>query len=363
MSRRIVFFITGLGLGGAEAQTVRVVERLRGGGRDVRVLTMLDPTAHTDRLDAAGVPWSSLGMRRGRGGPSDLIVTRRVLRDMRPSVLVNFMHHAIVLGRIAGRMAGVPRIISSIRNANLGGVGRRAVLTVTGGLDDVTTTNSRCAAGAFVKKRVVPAGKMVYVPNGIDLDGFGTDVAGSRRRVRAELELAEDEFVWIAVGRLEKQKDYPNLLEAFAGLESKLLVVGAGPDQQDLVERAHRLGLADRVRWLGRRTDVPRLLAAADGMALASAWEGTPNVVIEGQATRLPIVATDVGGVREVVADGRTGFVVPAGNAIAFREAMARLEQFPAMERRAMGEHGRDVVESEYSLTAVVAMWENLMDL
>jgi len=173
----------------------------------------------------------------------------------------------------------------------------------------------------------------------------------------------EGTFLWLAVGRLEVQKDYPTLLRAFAQLDrsgSALWVAGEGSLRADLESLSRSLHLADRVRFLGQRGDIPALMNAADAFVLSSAWEGFGLVIAEALACKLPVVVTDSGGPREVVDNGRVGFLVPPRDPDALAQAMVRLMDLPEAERRRMGELGREYVEANYSLDRVVDQWEAL---
>ncbi len=114
------------------------------------------------------------------------------------------------------------------------------------------------------------------------------------------------------------------------------------------------------MRFLGLRRDIPEMMNAVDAYLMSSAWEGTPSVLLEASAVGLPIVATDVGGNREVVLDGKSGFLVPSKNSEALAGAMQRLMELPEFERRRMGMVGRGHVVANYSLERCVARWEEL---
>jgi glycosyltransferase involved in cell wall biosynthesis len=123
---------------------------------------------------------------------------------------------------------------------------------------------------------------------------------------------------------------------------------------------ARSLGVEGRVRFLGVRRDVAELMSAADGYVLSSAWEGMPVVLLEAGATGIPIVATAVGGNREVVLDGRTGFLVPPGDPAALATAMLRLAELPPDQRRRLGQLGREHIDTRYSLPHVIDLWEEM---
>ena len=187
-----------------------------------------------------------------------------------------------------------------------------------------------------------------------------SDPTGDRLRIRDELGLAPGEFLWLAIGRLWGQKDYPTLLRAFqplANAPARLAVAGRGPLLGELQRQAAQLGIASQVTFLGVRHDIAALLAAADGLVLSSAWEGMPNVVMEALAAATPVVATQVGGVAEVVEAGKSGFLAPSGDPNALSRAMRQLMSLSEEQRRQMGLIGRDHVADHYSLQAMADRW------
>lgn len=175
------------------------------------------------------------------------------------------------------------------------------------------------------------------LPNVIDLERFARppDLA-ARQRLRAELGLSAEAPLVISVGRLAQQKGYSVLIEAAAVVlshvpEAHFLIVGEGELKQTLQDQAAALGLAEAIHFLGRRSDVDRLLGAADLFASSSLWEGLPTVLLEAMAAGLPIVATDVSGTRELIEDGVTGLRVAPGDAPALAAAIVRLLREPAL--------------------------------
>jgi glycosyltransferase involved in cell wall biosynthesis len=199
----------------------------------------------------------------------------------------------------------------------------------------------------------------VVVPNGLDTNLYRTD-ASRRATVRAALGLCDDDFLWLSVGRLHDQKDHATLLRALARvamLRPTLAIAGDGPRRGTLEVLAAQLRIDPPARFLGLRTDVPDLLRAADGLVLSSAWEGSPNVVLEAMAAAVPVVATEVGGVPELVRSGETGYVVPPRDARALADAMRFLMTRPVEARQDLGARARDIVEREHSLHAMQTAW------
>lgn len=182
-----------------------------------------------------------------------------------------------------------------------------------------------------------------------------------RAEVRRNLAWSR-EFVWIAAGRLDAVKDYPTLLQALTRVPApaRLLIAGAGPLEGSLRQLSNQLGLEGRVHFLGFQQDVRPWLQAADGFVLSSLWEGLPMCLLESAACALPAVATDVPGSREVLAEGQTGFLAKAGDALALAAAMTRLMQLPPHELQAMSHRARQLIIDRFNLESVLDRWESL---
>lgn len=361
---RIFFLSTSMGMGGADSQLLAAAQELHARGHKVLIvsLTPLGPMGLQAR--SLGIPTESLHMRRGIPDPRGLVRLARLVRSWRPDVVHSHMWHANLMARAARLVAPIPVLISTIHNIYEGGRLRMAAYRLTNGLVDHITIISEAAAERFVRERIVPRKLLTVVPNGVDPELFRQGTGTARDALRWSLDL-DHEFVWLAVGRFEFAKDYPNMLRAFRAVrdrrhETVLLLVGRGSLQGEIEALARELTLDGAVRFLGVRNDVPELLSAADGYVMSSAWEGMPMVLLEAAAGGLPIVTTRAGGNHEVVLDEETGFLAPPRDHRALASAMLRLMDLTEAERRKMGERGRERVRSHYGLARVVERWEGL---
>jgi glycosyltransferase involved in cell wall biosynthesis len=367
---RVIYLITGLAFGGAETQLVHLALRMRARGWDVQVITMIAPRAYVEELQSAGIPVNGLRMSRGVPDPRALFRLARMLRQSPPHILHANMVHANLLARLVRPFAPVPVLVCTAQNTYESPTGvtiikeitwREWAYRLTDPLCDVTTQVSQAGLERYVRVKAVPRDKICFIPNGVDVDHFRPD-AQVRLRMRAELGL-QDRFAWLAVGRFEQAKDYPNLLHAFARLSDEnavLLIAGQGALRERMEALAHELKIAPRVYFLGLRRDIPELMNAADAYVMSSFYEGMPMVLLEAAASGLPIVATAVGGNGEVVLDSRTGFLVSAKDPSVLADAMLRLMRLPEPVRLAMGQAGRAHVEANYSFERIIAQWERL---
>ena len=194
--------------------------------------------------------------------------------------------------------------------------------------------------------------RVVVVPNGIDTGDFRPD-ATVRAHVRRQLQVAPETFVVGAVGRLETVKCFDSLIDAFRIVRerlhgARLLVIGEGPQRAALEEQIVRLGLTEACVLLGHRSDVSALCQAFDVCVQSSRSEGSPNAVLEAMALEVPVVATDVGGTRELITHGEHGLLVPFGDVRAIAGAIETCATDPAArDRRVRAARAR--IESELS--------------
>ena len=249
----------------------------------------------------------------------------------------------------------------------------------------MTTAVANAVAERYVRLRAVPGSKCVVVTNGIEMAELQPN-AQRRAAIREDMGVS-DEFVWLSVGRITPAKDFPNLMQAFGQAlrdfpKVQLWSVGDGTagsgeaaySSAVMPQRASIPGqkirtwgtqvssisstTLEKVRWLGLRRDVPALLDAADGFVLSSAWEGMPLALGEAMAMEKPVVATDVGGVRELVGDA--GVIVPAKDSGALAAAMLDVMKRPSEWRAATGRAARARIAESFSMDAKADQWEAL---
>ena len=361
---KVLLLSTSMGMGGADKQVLSAAQELRARGHAVQIvsLTTLGPMGLEAR--ALGIPIESLEMARGVPDPRGMLRLIRLVRAWRPDVLHSHMVHANLMARVLRLFVLLPAVVSTIHNIDEGGRLWMAAYRLTNGLADHMTIISQAAADRFITERIVPKELLTLIPNGVDTNGFRNVPGTARESLRMSLGL-QGEFVWLAVGRFEIAKDYPNMLRGFAAVrrrhpQSVLLLAGRGSLQTETESMVQDLGLQGGVRFLGVRSDVAELMSAADGYVMSSAWEGMPIVLLEAAAAALPIVATLVGGNHEVVCEGESGFLVPPRDSDALGAAMVRLMESSERERRSMGERGREHVQRHYGLSRIVDRWEEL---
>jgi glycosyltransferase involved in cell wall biosynthesis len=249
-------------------------------------------------------------------------------------------------------------LVDTLHSSYTGGWGRHFGYRASDWLTDRVTAVSHAAADAHLAARFTDPRKLTVLANGVDLDARSPDPS-LRAEVRGKLGIG-DGFLWLSAGRLEPVKDYPTLLRALAIAADRphLVIAGDGSLNADLRRLTKAISLQDRVHFLGFRADLRSWMHAADAFVLSSLWEGLPLAVLEAAAACLPCVATDVQGTREAIVDGDTGFLAPAGDTIALRDAMNMMMRLRLSERTAMGQKARSFVEKGFSLNSVLDRWE-----
>ncbi len=344
---RIVLLTTALARGGAETQVAHLAAGLRRLGEDASIISLTDPEAFTD-----AAPVYSLHMRPGVANPFAPARLVALLRRLRPHVLHAHMFHANAAARIAGMVCPAPVICtlhslaeSARDSANTSR--RDFVYRITDPLSRVTVAVSQAIAERHAQARAVPRRKLRIIPNGVDTSRFHPD-PDARARVRQQLGIGE-EFVWLAAGRLMWKKDYPTLLAAFRSTGGVLLIAGEGPQEAEL-----RAAAPEGVRFLGTRNDIPELMQAVDAFVLSSVVEGLPVALLEAAASGLVCVATDVGGVRELLP---ASSVVPPGQPAELAEKMRSVIRMPVECRKAAGDALRARVLADYDIDAAVTRW------
>ncbi len=320
----------------------------------------LDPEMEA-ALARTGRPVHLLGKRLG---PDLRMPGRvdRVIRAFRPHVVHSHRYVlAYALPSIVGRR--VPLALHTIHNLaerEAGTVGRR-IQALAFRLGVVPVAIAEQVAESL--ERVYGPGNYPLIPNGVDLERFRSPEVG-RAVWRRREGIDPNSVVFVAVGRLDRQKNHALLLEAFAAQaasdpRARLLIAGEGEFGDALESQAVALGIEEHVRFLGRRGDIPDVLAAADVFAASSDWEGNPLAVMEAMAAGLPVVHTAVGGVPELVTGGRDGILCPPGDRDALAAALSRMLHDVALRER-LGLAAAEAAAARFSLGAMVHAYERL---
>ncbi|MEH1947635.1 MAG: glycosyltransferase, partial [Nostoc sp.] len=313
MKNKILILSTGLGLGGADQQVIALASNLIQRGHQVKIVSMVPLGVMGLEAQSHGFDIATLNM--SPGVPEARVIPKLIhlINDWQPHILHSHMFHANLLARIVRLFTRVPVIIStahSINDSN-GARWREIAYRCSDFLCDLTVCISKAGVKRYVQTGLVSREKARFIPNFVNINKFKLD-SELRSNIRSQLGLI-DKFTWLAVGRFDPPKDYPTTIKAFAIVLKQnptalLIIVGIGKLQSDIEELVKELQIESNVIFLGTRSDVVALMNGADAYLMSSAWEGMPMVLLEAAATQLPVVTTDVGGIKEIVLDGESGF-------------------------------------------------------
>ncbi len=375
-----MFVIGTLDIGGAETQLVEMARALDPRfAPSVCCLASSGPLA--GRLADAGIAVTVIGLhspRQGRGWMRLLPAMARVpidvarfiwhVRTTRPAIVHGVLMHAYVLGALAGKLTGVPVVVSSRRSQSFFKEGRpilRLGERVANRWTHRVVANSEAVKQDAVAAEGLHPGSIDVIYNGVDLEVYDQVDDRTRQALREELRLGDGPVV-IVVANLIAYKGHEYFLRAWADVcrafpDAVALLVGDGPVRGQREADARELGIEGNVRFLGVRRDVPALLTVADLLVHASLHEGFCNALIEAMAASRPVVATDVGGNREAVVEGVTGLLVPARDARRLAEAtLAVLRQ--SDRGAARGRAGRQRVADRFQRARMLREYEALYD-
>ena len=359
-------------VGGAELLMLNLFRRVDREQVSPRLICLREAGPLAEAFRDAGVPVVVLD-RSGRKDLSTVPKLVRLLRSDRTDVVMVTHHNraALTLGRLAARLAGVPANVVAAHDMDLTRVGGRVLprhdvetLFLSDALVLLAPSQGRYlrdeeGVGRFPWRRA----REVVVPNGIDLRPVPT--AADRAAARDRLGSATSDVVIGIVARLSPQKAHHVLLRAFAAAaatrpELRLVIVGGGEQEQALRAQVDALGIDERVLFTGIRSDVAELLPGFDVSCLSSVHEGAPLTVLESMAAALPIVTTDCGALRDMVAHGEEGFLVPVGDDAELARRLGQLAD-DAELRSAMGARARARAEREYSIEHTVEGYQRLL--
>jgi glycosyltransferase involved in cell wall biosynthesis len=355
----ILFVTVGYTLGGSENMIAQIAPRLKKRGYNIRVLAFKSWGPVSNKLKDNGIECIALNGR----GRFDLRVLWRyflLLRKAPPDLIIAFLYRAYIPTRVFGFLLGIQNI-SSVRGVwEWMNSPQKFLDKITSPLSNVIYSCSKAVTEFLVGEVGIKRENIVTIPNGIDVNCFSVKV--DKKKKTKELGLNLDSKIVGTVSRLyEPTKGIKILLEAFNIIQSKvnsqLLIVGGGKDEKTLKQIA--LKLKTKVFFLGKRDDVAEILPIMDVFVLPSLSEGFPVVILEAMASGLPVVATDVGGSREVVSDGKTGYIVKAGNPIKLAEKIKDLLDNDE-KRKKFGKEGFRRVKENFSINKTVDGIESL---
>jgi len=370
--RSIFYLVDSFNIGGTETQAVELARRMDPQKYDVTLACLRKEGPLLERLNGSTVNVVEFHPKGGIDSPRGLYELARMVAYLRRGRFDVVHAHDLwsnMIGLVAGKLAGVPVIVTSQRDLShleWYQSSRKKWLRRAQNASSAVLANARMIREGLVAEEGLAPDRVRVIYNGVDLDRFHASPS-TRAKLFPGMERAK---LIVLVGNMHTDvKGQPTLIAAAPEVVSRFpqahfVLVGDGAKRAAFEGAAQSAGLGTNFMFLGRRNDVPDILAACDIAVLPSAAEGMPNAVLEYMAAGLPVVASAVGGNLEVIADGATGLLVPAGDASALSQALSRLLADDVLALR-LARKGRELVEQRFSferLTREVgALYEELL--
>ena len=369
---RIAFVSSTLDVGGAENVLLSLVTRLPRARFESELLFLKNPGTVGMRLIRDGVRHAS-GFQRGRGDPAVLFRLVSHLRSSSADILFSLDHHnAMFWGRLASLLAGVPRrVVASHSTGRM--ESRRSFSRLDRLLmrhtDAVVALSERHAKYLEDVEGIDPR-KIVVIENGIDVAAYRSIDCEAVGKLRSQLGIGPNERVVTMVAALRPEKAHGALLAAAGevarrrpGLRARFLVVGDGPERSRIEAQRSERGLEGRVLLLGERQDIPVILHLSDVLVLPSygAVETLPLAVLEAMAAGIPVVASAVGSIPEIIQDGRTGRLIAPADPVGLCEAICRIFEEREETQRIIQDARERVLEG-YTVERMLSGYEALFE-
>lgn len=355
---KVLYIITSLSQGGAQRVVCDLADEMFKKGHEVKIAYLngevLTKPQHQE------IELIKVNLNDVRSLLPAYIKLSKIVKKFKPDVVHSHMVHANIIMRLVRLITPIDKLISTAHSNNEGGVIRMLSYRITHHLANISTNVSQEATKAFEDKQATPKNGMKTVYNGISLRKFHY-IPDSRKKLEKELALTGNYKLILAVGRLSEHKDYLNLLKAIQLLKKettypfKLLIAGDGELSGLVEEKTDSLNLKEDVVLLGRRTDIPELMSAADLFVLPSKYEGFGLVVAEAMACECLVVATDCGGVAEVL--NNPEFLVPSSNALLLMKKIKFALEFDAEKRKKVIVKNLNHVRESFSLDRIIEKW------
>lgn len=349
---KILYVITSLGYGGAEQVVCNLADSMFELGHEVKIVYLTGNNL-IQPLNKE-IETIHLGLKNIGSLFKAYFTLSYFIEKYKPDVVHSHMIHANLLTRIVRLKTPIKKLICTAHSANEGGFFRMALFRITHNLSDVTTNVSEYASNVFIKKKAVRNQDIITIYNGINVNDFKY-CETAKKHIALELNIKSDTKILLAVGRFHEAKNYPNLIKAIKQLNEYchnfvLIIAGDGELRPMLEQQIKNSSLERNVLLIGRRSDIPKLMSAADVFVLSSDYEGLPTVLIEAMACEAHVVSTDVSGAREII--NKYGKIVPPNDSVALCDGILE-----ALKIENKNKEGAIYVRSKFNLNVIVNKW------
>jgi glycosyltransferase involved in cell wall biosynthesis len=366
--KKIMHFITGLERGGAEQMLLKILPKLQTAELKNSVVCIKGHGIIGSELQRQGVPVHYLGYRHFYDLPRIVWIFFKLLKKEKPTILVTYLIHADLLGRVLAKFARVPIVIAYLHGSLLHWQWLRNFDRLTQRWVTRYLSVSETLKQELVTHYKFPKEKIRVLRNGIDAEQIQRLTSEGREKVRRKLGFKKEDRVIGIVANLRKGKGHPDLIEAFHILLQKesfssslqLMIVGDGSERESLERQVQALNLIKQIHFLGNRSDVQELLTAMDLFVLPTEFEGMSVALLEAMMVQTPIVTTDIPQNKEILTHGVSALLVPIKNPQELAQAIrACIEDPEASAHRAQNAYRRCI--KEFSLEHTIKTFEKVL--
>lgn len=359
---RVLYLSHAFAVGGAEEMVLNLVRHLP--PQYVPAVACIHEAGPIGlEIERTGVPFKVLGLKPGLLRPFDVLRLRDFLYECQPDIVHTFLLTGSLYGRFAAMMARVPVVIGTEVNVyekkrNLHALAERWLMRDT----DAVVASAESVRDFYIQQVKADPSKVEVIYNAVDWAQLQATIG--RDELRASVDVPAGAPLLTIIARLTEQKGHRVLLDALVRpdlAQAHLLVVGDGPLREALERQAASLGLSARVRFVGARRDLGNILAATDVFVMPSFWEGLPLAMVLAMGAGLPVVATRVAGIPEVVQDGVTGLLVPPDDSSELGAALSRVVNDDTT-RVLLGQAARTFVRPRFGVDRYVSAVTGLYD-
>lgn len=353
---KIVYIITSLGFGGAERPLLDLVKFIDRDRLDISVATAVGGGPLEQEFRNLGIE-VKVFKKKTKLGLEVISSLRKYLEEKKPDIVHTHLFAGDFWGKVAAKKAKVPIIVSTEQNLNLDeGWIKGLMKTRTYRFTNRVIAISKAIKDYTVKTYKVNPEKIEVIFSGIDLTKFKTQIS--------KIKISVEKPIIGIIGRLERQKGHEYLIRAIVDVlkqyqKAQLWVIGKGSLRPQLEEQTRQLEIDKNVKFLGTRRNIPEVLANLDIFVMPSLWEGLGVAAIEAQACGVPVIASNVDGLKEVVGDKKTGLLVESRNSKALAEAIVWALKHPR-EVEQMVANARRSVEEKFDIKKMVSKYETL---
>lgn len=357
---KILFIITGLGIGGAEKVVIQLADEMNLLGHEIKIAYLtgekkIVPTSPEIEI-------INLNLNNFKDFFSASLRYKNLIENFKPQIIHAHMFHANIFARINRIFIPTPKLICTAHSSYTGNLFRRLSYRLTNKFSDVLTNVSKEASYSFISGNICGSKDIITIYNGVDLNKFQC-LELNKQAYIDEFSLSGNKKIILAVGRMHELKDYPNLLTAISHIAEYrkdfiLLIAGDGELKPQIEDLIKNLEISEFVRLIGNRNDIPELMNISDIYVLSSKKEGLPTVLIEAMACENFIVATDCGGSKEILGD--TGILVPPNNSLELANALCKALDLSPDIIKLNGIKSRKRAKQIFSVEKSVTKWLSL---